>query len=321
MIRAAAPLLLSLLLGAAACTPARPPSAVVHSVERADHAAACRRAQLAVQILGSGGPIAESDGRASTGYAIWVSGRVRALVDLGPGTMHAYGASGADPADLDVVLLSHLHVDHSSDLAALLKSASFGSRERELRLFGPTGDGAFPATTEFVRHLLSPGGYMYLDGYLGEGQPFVLRPRDVSIDSAPLDVFESERLSVRAVGVPHGPVPALGFVIRAGDATLAFTGDQRLDAQSFVDLVEDADLLVAHMAIPEGAEGPAAELHAPPSRIGEVAAEARVGRLVLSHLMRRALDDLDGSLAQIRGRYAGPVQVADDGVCVVVRPR
>lgn len=321
MIRWLLPLLPALACGAMACNPARPPAAVVHTVERADHAAACRRAAVAVQVLGSGGPIAESDGRASSGYALWLDGRVRALVDLGPGTMRTYGASGAEPADLDVLLLSHLHVDHSSDLAAFLKSASFGARERELRLFGPTAEGAFPATTDFVRHLLSPGGYMYLDGYLGEGQPFVLRPRDVSIDSAPLDVFENERVSVRAVGVPHGRVPALGFVIRAGDATVAFGGDQRLDAQSFVDLVGGADLLVAHMAIPESAEGPAAELHARPSRIGEVAAEAGVGRLLLSHLMRRALDDLDGSLARIRGHYTGPVQVAEDGVCVVVRPR
>lgn len=308
-----------LILGG--CTYPQAPAAVVHTVERADHARACREASVAVQVLGSGGPVADSDGRASTGYAVWVDGRVRALVDLGPGTMRAYGASGADPADLDVVLLSHLHVDHSGDLAAFLKSSSFGARERELRIFGPTGEGAFPDTTEHVRHLLSPGGYMYLDGYLAEGQPFVIRPRDVSSESAPLDVFESEHLTVRAVGVPHGPVPALGFLVRVGDASVAFTGDQRLDAPSFLALAEEADLLVAHMAIPEGADGTAAELHAPPSRIGEVAAEARVGRLVLSHLMRRALAELDGGLGEIRARYAGPVQVAEDGVCVVVRPR
>lgn len=291
----------------------------VHEMNWPGQSSTCHEARVAVQVLGSGGPIAEQDGRAASGYAIWVEGHARAIVGLGPGTLRAYGASGGMPPDLEVIALSHLHVDHSSDLVAFLKSASFSERAAPLPLIGPEGGDRFPATTEFVRHLLAPGGYAYLDGYLGEGQPFVLETRDVPAGGEVVDAFRGPHVRIRAMGVPHGPVPTLAFVVEAMGLRIAFMSDQRLDRPEFVEFIRDADVLIAHMAVSEDATGTAADLHAKPSRIGEVAAEADVGRLVLSHLMSRALGRLTANLDAIRERYHGTVDVADDGLCVVLR--
>jgi ribonuclease BN (tRNA processing enzyme) len=74
-------------------------------------------------------------------------------------------------------------------------------------------------------------------------------------------------------------------------------------------------LLVAHHAIPEGAEGIARKLHMPPSEIGRVAAEAKVGTLILSHRMKRTLGLEARSLELIRRSYRGPVTFAEDMAC------
>ena len=69
---------------------------------------------VAVQVLGSGGPIADDD-RASTGYIVWVDGQSRVLIDAGGGTFLRFGEAGANFAQLDLVGLSHFHTDHSAD--------------------------------------------------------------------------------------------------------------------------------------------------------------------------------------------------------------
>jgi hypothetical protein len=49
------------------------------------------------------------------------------------------------------------------------------------------------------------------------------------------------------------------------------------------------------------------------------AAAAGPRRLVLSHLMARSLAQLPDALRRIRARYRGPVQVAQDGLCVPLK--
>ena len=47
----------------------------------------CRQADVEVQVLGSGGPVAEGS-RAGTSYAVWIDGRAQLLIDAGPGSLH-----------------------------------------------------------------------------------------------------------------------------------------------------------------------------------------------------------------------------------------
>ena len=55
---------------------------------------------VALQVLGSGGPIAD-DGRASSGYIVWVDGKSRVLVDAGGGTFLRFGEADANFVDLE----------------------------------------------------------------------------------------------------------------------------------------------------------------------------------------------------------------------------
>ena len=116
---------------------------------------ACEGEGVRLQVLGSGGPIAD-DGRASTGYLLWIDGKSRVLIDAGGGTFLRFGEAGAKFEDLDFVGLSHLHTDHSADFPALVKSGNFSPRMRALPMAGPDGVGASPALDGCLHAMLQP---------------------------------------------------------------------------------------------------------------------------------------------------------------------
>lgn len=119
------------------------------------------------------------------------------------------------------------------------------------------------------------------------------------------------------MGVRHGDIPSLGFLVSAGGQRIAFSGDQSADSAAFEAMIRGADLLVVHHAIPESAAG-VRHLHRTPSEIGALALAAKVERVVLSHNMRRALDELESGLAAVSAVYGGPVEVAGDLSCYVL---
>jgi ribonuclease BN (tRNA processing enzyme) len=276
---------------------------------------------VALQVLGSGGPIAD-DGRASSGYIVWVDGQSRVLIDAGGGTFLRFGEAGADFAELDFVGLSHFHTDHSADFPALLKSGNFSPRERPLPLAGPGAGGPFPGLVSYMTSLLDPdsGAYGYLSGYLyGSGGLVKLEPVEVSREqTAAVRVFGEDdgEITVDALPVPHGIVPALGFRVHARDATIVFASDQNGSNPAFIDFAEGATALVMHMPIPEGATGGALKLHALPGRIGTIASEASAETLVLSHFMARSLQDLAGNVNLVREGFGGEIVVAQDLACI-----
>lgn len=280
--------------------------------------AGCAGAALAVQILGSGGPAAEP-GRASSGYLLWQGGRSRVLVDAGGGVFVRFGEAGARIEDLELIAITHLHVDHVADLPAILKTGFFSGRSRPLPLAGPDGNEVMPAMDEFVRILFDPakGAFRYLSGFLdGSGGLFRLDVHPVpSRSGTPRTVFEHAAFRVDAVGVRHGPLPALAYRIISEGKRIVFSGDLNGDNPAFARLARGADVLVMDHAVPDDADPVARRLHATPREIGRMAGEAGVKMLLLSHSMGRTLGREDESLTAIRQHYQGPVRFAEDLQC------
>lgn len=298
----------------AACAP---------TVASAASSASCPPATgIVLQVLGSGGPIAD-DARASSGYLVWVDGMAKVMIDAGGGTFLRFGESGAKFADLDFIGLSHFHTDHSADFPALLKSGSFAARKRSLTVAGPGGGGPFPGLNAFLESMLSKehGAYGYLSAYLdGSGRLPVIDSVEVSIDKTDaVTVYGSDqdRMQIDALPVPHGIVPALSFKVRLGDSSIVFASDQNGGNDGFIEFAQGASVLVMHMVVPEGVSGTGRRLHAPPSVIGSIAQEAGVDTLVLSHLMARSLRNLDDNMAIIKRHFDGHVVLANDLDCII----
>jgi ribonuclease BN (tRNA processing enzyme) len=299
-------------------------SAVVFSMYAVSpvKAQSCGSTGLAVQVLGSGGPELQ-DKRASTSYLIWDNGRARVIVDAGGGSALRFGESGAQMSQLDVVLFSHFHIDHSGDFPALVFSSWFEDRKRPLPVFGPPGNDFMPSTIEFVRDLFSEphGAWRYLSELVEPGTEgnYELEPHDVEAGSMPVLVFRNSEMAVYAVRVTHGAFPALAWRVEIGGKRIVFSGDTNGEGDGLTQLALDADLFVAHNAVPEDATGVERHIHMPPSVIGMIAANAHVKRLVLSHRMLRTLGKENETQAEIKRRFSGPIVFANDLDCFPLR--
>jgi ribonuclease BN (tRNA processing enzyme) len=281
-------------------------------------AAPCSGRGLETQVLGSGGPELE-DKRASSSYLVWQDGRPRVLVDSGGGSALRFGQSGAQVAQLDAIVFTHLHIDHSADFPALIKSSYFEERQLPLPVYGPVGNEVFPSTTQFVADLFDPkrGAYRYLADFLaGEAGGYALQAHDVPVGAHELrTISRSHDLALTATPVIHGGVPALAWRVSMRGKVIVFSGDTNGENGNLEHLAKGADLFVAHNAIPEGETDALRQLHMPPSVIGRIAASARVRRLVLSHRMLRTLGRESETRAVIARVYSGPVAFADDLDC------
>ena len=270
---------------------------------------------LTVQVLGSGGPEL-SDQRASTSYLISIDDKARVLLDTGPGSSLHFERSGADFNDIEALLYSHLHIDHSADLPAYVKASYFSGRKHDLPIYGPSGNTMMPSTREFVEGLFGNHGvYRYLQEYYEPkvSAAYKLKPYDIHPNQGkPSHLQLAADIKASAVNVPHGPIPALAWRIDSGNCAVTFTGDTNKPGTALTELAGGSDLLIAHHAIPEHAGEVASSLHMPPSLIGKLAADAGVKQLLLSHRMRRTFNNEAETLKIIRKYYSGPVSFAED---------
>lgn len=285
--------------------------------------ATCPAVPVALQVLGSGGPIAEDD-RAGTSYLLRIDGVPRLLIDVGAGSFLRFGQAGATLQSLDGIAITHFHTDHVGDLAGILKSGSFEARSDPLPVFGPAGGGRFPGLKDYLQRLLSPatGTYGYLGGYLdgSEDKPR-LDPTEIpTAEGVAPNIVRAlpHGITLTFVPVHHGAVPAFGLVIAVGGKTIVIGGDQSRFSEAFASRLAGTrpDLFIAHHVVPEGPGQPLG-LHRNPTSIGELAQMMGARRLVLSHNMRRSLSRLDEGLAAIGKTYAGTVSVAHDLECFV----
>jgi ribonuclease BN (tRNA processing enzyme) len=294
---------------------------------------------LSVMVLGSGGPVATPSGRASAGYLIFVEGQPRILMDIGGGGFQRLAASGTNVKDLDIVLLSHLHIDHTGDLSSVIKTVYFHNRgagtfrTAPIRIFGPGVNAAtfpgteilqYPASTEYVDgHYHKEFGlerYLNIFATAISGGEFDYTIEDFSPDvSLPTrTILDEDGLLIQTLGVIHGPVPSLAFRIEYQGKSIVYSGDTSSKTDNMIDLAEDADLLIYDTAImddlPAGPnDGVFFALHTTPTRIGEVAAAAEPEKLVLSHITPITEPRLDEVKRLIRAQgYEGRIITAED---------
>ena len=228
-------------------------------------------------LLGTAGAPMPVAGRAGISAALIVGERVF-VIDCGRGSPSAFAAAGLDFSRLEAVFLTHLHADHTGDLAGLLLYP-WGGRVGDngplapIRVYGPSqpaalpaGDATFhrettihperpvPGTADLVENILA--GYAYhlnvmpLDAHMPDAGALV---RGIDIDVAkrtgaatqvPVVVFDDGVIRVTAVAVTHGrAVPALAYRFDTADGSVVFSGDTTVDGD-LIALAQRADILV-----------------------------------------------------------------------------
>src|SRR5699024_117741 len=219
---------------------------------------------MRVHVIGCSGSFAGPASAASS-YLLEhedADGRLwRVLMDLGSG---AFGPlqNVIDPADLDAVIISHLHPDHYLALTGLEVLWAYRSR---------SGLGKLPI------HAAAPLPDR-ISGVLGRAGPV---PDGVT--EAPFDYhaltdhhrFAIGPLQIQTRAVLH-PVEAYGFRITAEGSTFVYSGDTD-SCEALDELALGADLFLCEAGYIEGRDDHFSGVHLTGRRAGEAAARAGVG--------------------------------------------
>ncbi|CAN5888727.1 MBL fold metallo-hydrolase [soil metagenome] len=216
-------------------------------------------------------------------------GRTYALVlDLGNGALGALQRH-VELADVDAVALSHLHVDHSVDLASFYVVRSYhpAGRLPRLPVVAPAGAAAWLARLYDLPETSGMSDVFDFAAWTA-GEPLRLGP-----------------FLLRVARVSH-PVEAYAVRVDAGGRSLVYSGDTG-PCGALVDLARGADVLLCEASFLEGADNPP-DLHLTGREAGEHAAAAGVGRLLLTHVP--PWHDPQQVLSDARPAFAGPLDLA-----------
>jgi len=244
----------------------------------------------------------------------------RFLIDCGEGTQRQLLKSGLGFRRLDKVLLTHGHLDHILGLGGLVSTFSRWEAVDRLEIWG--GRWTLDRVEDLIYGVVLRGARVPLQiefyeiepGVLMENDSFALRAFPVEHRGADCFGFAFEEKGRRpfladkaeALGVPAGPERKWlvqgqavtledGRVIHPDDvlgewqpgAKLAFVGDAG-NIENLFDEVRDADVLVIEATYLHHEAGLAREFgHLTARQAAELARQASVKQLVLTHLSRR----------------------------------
>ncbi|MDH5624985.1 MAG: MBL fold metallo-hydrolase [Nitrospira sp.] len=245
---------------------------------------------MRLTILGSGTNVHPT--RAAAGYLVQTDQTF--LLDFGPRTLMNLIKTGVDRHRITHVLFSHFHADHFSDFItfffdAIIFTKYQGGERPPLTVIGP------PGTRSLFRALFAT-----LPGF--SRAPFGVTFKEV--DDRPFWIGRTKVLPRR---VTHSPrLHCLGYRLEYGGKAFAYSGDSQYCA-SLVRLCGDADLAVLDCSFPANRPGPV-HLHA--GQCGQVAQEAGVGQLILSHFYPIA--DQHDVKAQAGEQYGGKIRKGRD---------
>jgi ribonuclease BN (tRNA processing enzyme) len=216
----------------------------------------------------------------------------RILLDLGNGSLgqlHRY----VDPLTVDAVFLSHLHADHCLDMCGFYVMRKYHPTGPQPRIpvWGP----------EDTPGRLARAYDLPLDP--GMTEEFSFHAHGGSVRVGPF--------LVETTLVVH-PVDAFAIKVTSGDRAVVYSGDTGA-CQALVDLATGADLLLAEASFRDGVDNPP-DLHMTGSECGTVAAEAGVGRLVLTHIP--PWHDPQAALAEAKTTWSGQLDLAVAGMVI-----
>jgi len=212
-------------------------------------------------LLGTGTAVPRLE-RSSSACLLKANGK-NILIDCGAGTLRRLLDTETTYHDIDLLLLTHLHPDHTADLVPFFFACHYSSVPRTNPLYITGGKGTKHFLTRlndiFGRHLSS--------------KHYALDIREVEDEE-----WEWEGLEFTAKPVFHIP-NSRAFAIEADGKKISFSGDSGY-CRSLVELAQNSDLFVCECALPDH-EKP--ENHLSPTLVGNIAAQANVSRLLLTH--------------------------------------
>ncbi len=248
------------------------------------------------------------------------------LVDCGDGSNRNLEVSDFDFKNLNAILFTHHHIDHTTDFFDIYVK-SFLTNDDEIDIIGP------PRTEKFIEFFND----VYLDDLLyrktnledidEENKETILNYANTSevIDSGS---FNIDGLHIQAAEMSH-TMYNLSYRFEANNQSIVVTGDVSYD-ENLIDFAKDADILVIDGTLYKEKENSSemtkkyiepfyeyggnfeVEAHLTFDEMVKIAVESNVSTLVITHYNEADQDRIDKSTSKIKESFHGEVIYATD---------
>ncbi len=253
------------------------------------------------------------------------------LVDVGDGAVDQLARAGVGIGDLDAVVISHLHFDHTGGLFGLLSLRFQSGYMGPLTLYGPPGT---KATVDALLAAIEPGRSAVATmrakatGEPDSGLTVVELAADSKISIGAISITAAENSHYDTLPEKERPL-SLSYRFDAPGRSILYTGDTGPSARvetlcKGVDLlvseIMDPKLAIAHIKlrrpdVPAFAwpvvESHFRKEHLSPEAVGKLATACGAKALVLTHIALER-DELAGAREAIAKGYGGTMTFAED---------
>jgi ribonuclease Z len=273
-----------------------------------------------VTLLGTGVPTPRAD-RFGPSTLIEAGSR-KLLIDAGRGTTIRLNQIGVPMGEIDALLLTHYHSDHTSGIPDLWLTgwlqSHFARRTTPFHVIGPTGAQTLMSGLEMAYR-------RDIEIRIADEQ---LPPEGVAVIVDEFDqdgvVFDQGGVRVLAFEVDHGAAitPAYGYRVEYDGRVAVISGDTRYN-ENVIRYGKGADLLIHEVAIvrPELMLEPFIQRimahHTTAREAGMVFSRTRPKLAAFTHLVFLASETVPpASIADLidetRQSYSGPLEVGED---------
>ena len=287
-------------------------------------------------LLGTQGGPGLTANRTQSSSVVIVDGR-NYLVDCGYGALKSAVQAGLTLGAISNVFITHLHDDHTADIAALLALKWTASQNPgEATIYGPYGTSAMvDAAIAFSKANVE---IRKIDEGRTVDPKTIFHGRDLTAPKI-TEVFKDDKVAVQAVENTHFPDRAKAkmdyrsFAYRFNTPTrsIVFSGDTAY-SENLIALATGADVFVCEVlgnaaaVNTPGAAAPAPannngesiarhvrETHSTPADVGKMAAAAKVKTVVLNHQVGGGRGGNNDPLtADLKKYFSGEVIVGAD---------
>ena len=286
--------------------------------------------------VGTGSPLPGD--RVMSCNAVFVNGKFF-LFDVGDGAARALEQFRLPVTHLDGIFITHWHDDHYMDLPEVINRSWLRGRQKELFVYGPDPLDSIMQGVQTFLHIdrkfrLAHHGEALMDTSVAHAHS-----RTIDLDgNESIVVYDDDGVVITAIAVKHEPIhPSLGYRIDFNGKSLVISGDTD-KSSNLIKHAVDADILL-HEALAfdfiERAEQIQIELghtrnaqilkdirdyHTNPVEAAEVAHEANVKKLILTHLGPAPENPISRTF-YTRGMseiFSGSILLAEDGDLFVI---
>lgn len=301
--------------------------AAVLTVAAMPFACAADSGDIKLTFLGTGAPRPSHE---RYGPAILVeAGDYKIMVDAGPGMRERLFQAGGFEilTDVDHLLITHLHFDHTISAPGLWLTGWLFGRKTPMKVFGPTGTAAMMAYFEQAYDW--DIRYRTIVGVHKEGSQLLATDVEAGV------FFDKDGLKITAFDVEHMPInietgeslglegATLGYRIDYKGRSVLFSGDTRSTPSSeIIPVGKGVDVLIHETQVPAPGNSPEAILanvslsvHSTPAQVAYVFNQTRPRLAVYSHIIPPEITS--NELISLTD-YDGEMLVAEDLMTMII---